>query len=256
MKDVVAGLLERLRAESKDKLLGSVQDFLANGYEHTSSSQEGVQYIVRVAEQFRVPVPASAAAALMEDWEAWINRGGLSAGMMAQDAFTVKLVKKHLFPRMKLGKERTMENEAALRAKVIKLAHENPELRQHLVPLLRKEAASKTAMEFDTPEALKKYLHEHPDADKSKHTVKKQNGVTKAEPPKYKPQHSYDEDRMGNITVTFGNGDDAYLQGDDAEHFLSEMRKLDKAWKGKKKVGPYSSYEEHLDHILDQYNTK
>jgi hypothetical protein len=30
------------------------------------------------------------------------------------------------------------------------------------------------AMEHDTPEALKKYLKEHPDADKSKHTVKKQ----------------------------------------------------------------------------------
>ena len=27
-------------------------------------------------------------------------------------------------------------------------------------------------MEHDSPEALKKYLHEHPDADKSKHTVK------------------------------------------------------------------------------------
>lgn len=29
------------------------------------------------------------------------------------------------------------------------------------------------AMEHDSPEALKKYLHEHPDADKSKHSVKK-----------------------------------------------------------------------------------
>jgi len=31
-----------------------------------------------------------------------------------------------------------------------------------------------SAMEHDSPEALKKYLKEHPDADKSKHTVKKQ----------------------------------------------------------------------------------
>jgi cytochrome oxidase Cu insertion factor (SCO1/SenC/PrrC family) len=31
-----------------------------------------------------------------------------------------------------------------------------------------------TAMEHDTPEALKAYLKEHPDADKSKHSVKKQ----------------------------------------------------------------------------------
>jgi hypothetical protein len=32
---------------------------------------------------------------------------------------------------------------------------------------------SKVGMEFDSPEALKKYLKDHPDADKSKHTVKK-----------------------------------------------------------------------------------
>lgn len=30
------------------------------------------------------------------------------------------------------------------------------------------------AMEHDSPEALKKYLHDHPGADKSKHKVKKQ----------------------------------------------------------------------------------
>ncbi|MFA6234138.1 MAG: hypothetical protein WC824_08130, partial [Bacteroidota bacterium] len=55
----------------------------------------------------------------------------------------------------------------ALRERVLKLAHEVPELRKHLVPILRK-----TAMEFDTPEALKKYLDEHPGADRSNHTVK------------------------------------------------------------------------------------
>lgn len=31
------------------------------------------------------------------------------------------------------------------------------------------------AIEFDSPEALKKYLHDHPDADKSKHSVKKKD---------------------------------------------------------------------------------
>jgi len=31
------------------------------------------------------------------------------------------------------------------------------------------------ATEFDSPEALKKYLHDHPDADKSKHSVKKKD---------------------------------------------------------------------------------
>lgn len=55
-----------------------------------------------------------------------------------------------------------------LRGAVIRLATERPELRQHLVPVLRK-----TAMEFPTEDALKTYLKEHPDADRSLHTVKK-----------------------------------------------------------------------------------
>jgi len=33
------------------------------------------------------------------------------------------------------------------------------------------------AMEHDSPEALAKYLKEHPDADKAKHTVKKPDGA-------------------------------------------------------------------------------
>ena len=37
-------------------------------------------------------------------------------------------------------------------------------------------ARLKGAMEHATPEALKKYLHEHPDADPSNHRVKKQEG--------------------------------------------------------------------------------
>jgi hypothetical protein len=68
-----------------------------------------------------------------------------------------------------------------MRSKVIKLAHDVPELRKHLVPLLR------TAMEFDTPEALKKYLDDHPAADKSNHSVntdddKKGPSTTKSKP--------------------------------------------------------------------------
>lgn len=35
---------------------------------------------------------------------------------------------------------------------------------------------AKTAMEHATPEAMKQYLHDHPDADKSKHHVKKDKG--------------------------------------------------------------------------------
>lgn len=55
----------------------------------------------------------------------------------------------------------------SLRTDIIKLATDHPELRVHLLPLL------KQAMEFDTPEAMQSYLKAHPGADKSNHTVKK-----------------------------------------------------------------------------------
>lgn len=54
-----------------------------------------------------------------------------------------------------------------LRSQITRLAAEVPALRQHLVPLLRKQA-----LEFSTPDQLQKYLKEHPKADKKKHTVK------------------------------------------------------------------------------------
>lgn len=54
-----------------------------------------------------------------------------------------------------------------LRSKLIRLAHARPELRPALLPLLR------TAMEHSSPEALKQYLKDHPDADPKNHTVGK-----------------------------------------------------------------------------------
>ena len=57
-----------------------------------------------------------------------------------------------------------------LRSKLVRLAHANPELRKDLLPLIR------SAMEHSSPEALKKYLRDHPNADKSKHTVKQDGG--------------------------------------------------------------------------------
>lgn len=54
-----------------------------------------------------------------------------------------------------------------LRSAAIRLAHTNPSLRPYLLPVLR------TAKEFATEKALSEYLHEHPDADKSKHSVDK-----------------------------------------------------------------------------------
>lgn len=54
-----------------------------------------------------------------------------------------------------------------LRAQLTRLAHANPAIRPHILPIL-------TAREFPTQEALKDYLQEHPNADPSKHTVKDQ----------------------------------------------------------------------------------
>lgn len=51
--------------------------------------------------------------------------------------------------------------------------------------------SERVSMEFDSPAALKKYLKEHPDADRSSHTVKKQksdeadSGKSPADDPKF-----------------------------------------------------------------------
>lgn len=55
-----------------------------------------------------------------------------------------------------------------LRAAVIKLAYANPSLRGELLPLLTKQA-----MEFPSEGALKKYLENHPGADRRNHSVAK-----------------------------------------------------------------------------------
>lgn len=57
----------------------------------------------------------------------------------------------------------------SLRAETIRLAHQHPELRAHLLPLL----VDRVAKEFPSAEALKEYLKEHPNADPANHTVKK-----------------------------------------------------------------------------------
>jgi len=66
-------------------------------------------------------------------------------------------------------------SDTALRAGLIRLAHARPDLRPHILPLV----TGRVAMEFDSQEALEKYLKDHPKADKSKHTVKKNDGGKK-----------------------------------------------------------------------------
>jgi hypothetical protein len=91
-----------------------------------------------------------------DDWAVIVPNGGKGA-----DADIQKALK---------GKK------ASLREVVIRLAAAEPTLRRELLPLV-----SRVGMEFPSDEARKKYLKEHPDADKSKHTVKKQdNGKDKS----------------------------------------------------------------------------
>lgn len=80
-----------------------------------------------------------------------------------------------------------------LRARTIRLAHQNPDLRPILLPLL------KTAMEHATPEAREKYLKEHPNADPKNHAVKgKSEGGGKSEAPaKEKPAHVQGDKNLG-----------------------------------------------------------
>ena len=87
---------------------------------------------------------------------------------------------------------------SSLREAVIRLASENPELRKHLIPLLRK-----TAMDFDTPEAMKKYLDEHPDADRSKHKVKEEqeDQPEKKEPAGEKPAKAHKKTTVKKNTL-------------------------------------------------------
>ena len=96
---------------------------------------------------------------------------------------------------------------SSLREGLIRLAHEHPELRAQLVPLLRRQA-----MEFPSEEALQRYLKEHPDADKARHTVKemgkepakedpaKENAPDK-EPPGDKPKPEGEKPKGKNVKV-------------------------------------------------------
>jgi len=68
----------------------------------------------------------------------------------------------------------------SLRDAVVKLAHEVPEMRKHLVPLLQK-----TAMEFDSKEEMEEYRRTHKVRPTTHLTVKKQEGgKPQAEAPK------------------------------------------------------------------------
>jgi hypothetical protein len=78
--------------------------------------------------------------------------------------------------------------------------------------------SDRVATEFSSPEALKKYLHDHPDADKSNHTVKKPKGdkpssdntqhhaeAAKADTRKHETQKQFDD--MKSLKSKVDNAD-------------------------------------------------
>lgn len=90
-----------------------------------------------------------------------------------------------------------------LRSALMKLAADVPETRRHLVPLLRDASAHKEAIEFDTESALRKYLRRHPDADKSKHTVKKTESPSTLKDDDKKDKAAPSKDLKGKLTSFF-----------------------------------------------------
>lgn len=89
-------------------------------------------------------------------------------------------------------------SDAMLRQHLIRLAHANPEMRAVVLSMLRE------AREFPTPEARKKYLEDHPNAEPSKHTVKGEGGGEggKEDKPKGKPKKKDEGGGNSKVKVT------------------------------------------------------
>ena len=92
-----------------------------------------------------------------------------------------------------------------LRYAATKLAFEAPRLRSYLLPLLVRSVVAK---EFPSEDALKKYLKEHPKADRKQHTVSKPSGARPSEGdaegktrdrPKVGPSGWTEKDSDGNV---------------------------------------------------------
>jgi hypothetical protein len=65
---------------------------------------------------------------------------------------------------------------------------------------------------------------------------------------------NYDYEDLGyGIQITNPLGENVFMQGDDANIVRNEIEELDREWQGKTSIGPFKSYEEHLNYILSQY---
>ena len=62
-----------------------------------------------------------------------------------------------------------------LLARLVRIAHANPSSRDRILPLIRR------AKEFSTEKELESYLKDHPNADRSNHSVKQKEDSPKGE---------------------------------------------------------------------------
>lgn len=115
---------------------------------------------------------------------------------------------------------------------MVRLAHEVPDARPYLLPLILKEAK-----EFSTEGALKTYLKDHPGADKSKHWVKGDKGG-EAEGKKHDPGNAApslakipDKVKVEDLPPKYKEEIADYkisVVGDDAKQALEIARKVRK----------------------------
>lgn len=105
-----------------------------------------------------------------------------------------------------------------LRTRLIRLAHARPDLRPHLLPIV----TDRVAMEFDTQEAMDKYLKEHPKADKSKHKVKGEGGGDAGKGGKRKKKPAVPSDK--EVRGTLGKPEVKRRISESADKAVSNMK--------------------------------
>ena len=109
--------------------------------------------------------------------------------------------------------------------------------------------ASRVAMEFPTQDAMDKYLKEHPDADKSLHTVKETKKEEKSQPGsllyKWQEGHKDAQNALRDIKSKHGNS---------ARLWKNELGEIDKLLKNSLETG--KSNKKGIGEQLDKMHTK
>ncbi len=116
----------------------------------------------------------------------------------------------------------------SLRTAIIRLAHQKPHLRSHLLSLLA--SSNREGMEFPTQEAMQKYLKDHPGADKSKHSVKSEHpkqDYSKTTPSDFRRQIGKLPKYMGYQVADDGLVSMRFHSKADAQRALEKLKRVD-----------------------------